>query len=229
MKVNAADGQIEFVNTSKFSLDFLVENLTERQTKKAINKLEKGKDVGMYNYEMRDLIMRSDGGLILIAEQYRFYVTSYTSRGPNGTMTTTYTYHYVYNNIIVVNIEPDGTISWNVKIPKFQHSTDDGGFASSYLLMIDDENLYFIYNDNIDNLVPNSKRFYNYELRGKWAITTIARIGSDGAMDRTILSRFTERKMIPIPRYSLQISNNQAYIILWNKKKQTNALIDIND
>lgn len=229
MKINAADGQIEFVNTSKFSIDFLVENLTERQTKNTIKKLERGKDVGMYDYEMRDLVMRSDGGLILIAEQYQFYVTSYMSRGPNGTMTTTYIYHYVYNNIIVVNIEPDGTISWNVKIPKFQHSTDDGGYASSYLLMIDDENLYFIYNDVIDNLAPNTKKFYNFLLKGKAAVTTIARIGPDGSLDRTILSRFTERKMIPIPRYSLQISNNQAYIILWNKKKQTNALIEINN
>jgi hypothetical protein len=92
--------------------------------------------------------LRSDGGAILVAEQYyvqtvmpnngysmspygynsmyynRYYYNSpfysgYNNRRPD--------YYYNYNDIIVVNIRPTGEIEWSARIPKLQESKNDQG------------------------------------------------------------------------------------------------------
>lgn len=132
----------------KFDEEFLTDNLSDRQKAKTERALDKNKEV-LYNYEFRDLISRTDGGAILVAEQY--YMSQHTTVDPKTkARTTTYTYHYL--DIIVINISPNGEIEWAKKIPKRQVTSNDGGFLSSFLIVKKADKLYFIFNDNIKNI-----------------------------------------------------------------------------
>jgi hypothetical protein len=71
----------------------------------------------------------------MIGEQYKYYEVSIKSTPvPNGLSlnieidlfgTKNVTKNYVYNEIIAVNISPEGNIDWCTRIPKYQHTRDD--------------------------------------------------------------------------------------------------------
>jgi hypothetical protein len=132
----------------EFGVEFLTQNLTEREKEKVEKKLEKGKEVEEYAYKLDDLILREDGGLVLVGEQaYSVTTTHYSSSGMSYKET-----RYYYNDIVVVNISPEGEIEWGTKIPKRQMTTNDGGYFSSYLMVVLKDKLYFIFNDCPKNL-----------------------------------------------------------------------------
>lgn len=135
----------------EFDFEFMTEFLTERQQKKAAKKEAKGKEIELYQYDLDDIILRDDGGAILVGEQYFVKVVTTTTTNSNGTTSTRTTYHYYYNDLIVVNIDPRGEIEWNLRIPKYQHSVNDGGRYSSYHLSVINNNIQFLFYEDDDN------------------------------------------------------------------------------
>ena len=69
-------GDFELINSKKFSLDFITNNFTENQAKKTQKKAEKGKEVGLKNYTVDEVIRRDDGGATIIAEMYYMYIST---------------------------------------------------------------------------------------------------------------------------------------------------------
>lgn len=100
------------------------------------------------NYDVDDIIRRSDGGFVLTGEQS--YVVTNTYTDAQGHMSTTTTYHY--NNLILVNISPDLTIDWIKDIPKRQTSSYP---ITTYALAIANGNLYYIFNQS-----TNAEKMY---------------------------------------------------------------------
>jgi hypothetical protein len=80
------------------------------------------------------------------------YVTSHTYTDANGNSHTTYTYHYIYNDIIAVNCTQNGEVTWKEKVMKRQHSTNDGGYFSSFFTMVQGNNVFLMYNDKEGNM-----------------------------------------------------------------------------
>jgi hypothetical protein len=102
------------------------------------------------DFVFRHFLHREDGGAYIIAEDYEMEIRTVQSR--NTTITN---YYYYYNDIIAVGISPLGKIEWSGHIPKRQFSKNDGGFASSYLPLVDGQQLHILFNDHSSN----SKRF----------------------------------------------------------------------
>ncbi len=133
-------------NYKAFPLNFITQGLEQRTKEKMKKKEEKGKNQMLYNYILKDIIMRDDGGIILVAEQ--FYIEERTVYTANGGYSTYYTYYY--GDIIVVNINNNGIIQWNKKIHKYQY-TSGSTSRLSYDLGVYDNVIYIIYNDNPAN------------------------------------------------------------------------------
>ena len=95
----------------------------------------------LYEYDITDFIKRSDGGFLLIGEQS--YVVTSTYTDANGNSHTTTTYHY--NNLILVNVNPELNIEWIKDIPKRQVGPY---LPQSYTLSISNGNLYFLFNQS---------------------------------------------------------------------------------
>jgi hypothetical protein len=65
---------------------------------------------------------------------------------------------------VAYKVGADGGFEWLAKIDKYQVSTNDGGYFSSYARYVDGEKLVLFFNDNVDNYDELSGEF---ELDGR--------------------------------------------------------------
>jgi hypothetical protein len=126
-----------------------------------------GKEVstnrGVSNFAIEDIVLRQDGGAVLIAEMAKEY-----SRRPNLPGRRDFTYprggwvDYYYEDLIVYAFNPNGTEHWDAVLHKKQYSQDDDAMYSSYFLFRTPEKLRLLFNDEIrqENMVSE------YVLRG---------------------------------------------------------------
>jgi hypothetical protein len=220
MRIDSKTEEVIASNYYEFGVDFITMNLTERQEKKVKKKVARGNDVEMYEYDLRDIVLRDDGGILLTGEQYYVRVVTTTTSTGNGGTTTTTTYYYYYNDIIVINISPEGIIEWTTKVPKRQVSTNDGGFYSSYTMAIVEDKLYFVFNDNARNL--NYKQgdvIYPTTYGGKNAIVVAVMVDMEGNQARKALFNKEKADVIIRPKVCEQISSNE--VLLFGQRRKT--------
>ena len=209
-----------------FSEDFITKGWSDRALRKAKKKAsKKNASIEMYEYDLKDFVLREDGGAVLLAEQYYVRVVTTRTTDANGNTTTRTTYHYYYNDVIVINISPKGKIEWVSKIDKYQHSVNDGGYASSYALQVDDDNLHLIYNEG-------AKKYYSKEELKQMArkdkrakLTVIATVDAKGEIEKEILINVSGESTYPIPKYSNQINDNEMFLYTRKGKKRKLAIV----
>lgn len=104
---------------------------------------------GLENYRLMDVVLRRDGGTVLVIEKnLEFFRSSPYGRDPLGGYRTGIV-DYIAEDILVINAKPNGEIAWKSVLPKRQISQDDNGVYSSYFLFITNSKLHFIFNDEI--------------------------------------------------------------------------------
>jgi hypothetical protein len=121
----------------------LIENVTEKRVNK--------KNPSIDELSVRDVILRQDGGTLIITERNRqLERRSNAARAQvinNFGIRPLIDYHY--NELIAFSVHPDGKAHWTNILHKKQYSQDDGGVYSSYLLMRSPSSLRFLFNDEI--------------------------------------------------------------------------------
>lgn len=106
---------------------------------------ETGKDP--YNFYIRKLIPRSDGGVLLVAEFFEVtqqFETFYL----NGVPQTSSKNIYNYNDIILLGADSMGQIEWNHLINKRQNSFANNAYLQSMGIYVCENSLNLVYNDN---------------------------------------------------------------------------------
>jgi hypothetical protein len=154
LNVPPGETQNHVLNFQEFDVEF-VELILGKKVKK--NKK------GFEHVEVNELVLRRDGGALMIAERYR---RQERGRGANNRVfydpyNRFVTDHYI-DEIIVISIHPTGETHWKNVLHKKQYSQDDDAVYSSFFLMKTPSNLRFLYNDEIkyENTVSE------YVLRG---------------------------------------------------------------
>ncbi|MGB3584943.1 MAG: hypothetical protein WBA23_00315 [Tunicatimonas sp.] len=201
-----------------FSADFMAQGMKKRQAKKTKNKMAKDKDVELFNYNLNELILRDDGGAVLVSERaYTKQIQRSSTDGmPNGRSYTRYYYH----NIAVVSLNSAGVIDWAQKIPKWQITDRDGGFYSSYAIAVINDKLHFIYNDHPKNLDAKSSKIHNFSLKRNKAIVVMVTIDSQGKQKKQSLFLAADAQTITRPKVCEQISDTELIVFGQRKKKQ---------
>ncbi len=112
----------------------------------------RGKEVdrnkGLTELSVQEIVLRRDGGILLIAEQNRRLERLGGNAGrfyDSGRFST----DYYYDELFVVSIHPDGQEHWKTILHKKQYSQDDNGMYSSYFLFKTPSSLRFLFNDEI--------------------------------------------------------------------------------
>lgn len=200
MKIDKATKKVETEGTMDFTADFLAQFMSEGR---AAKKKE------LYNYNLRYLVQRDDGGAILVAEQY--YEYEVCSTDPR-TGATTCTYYYYYNDIIVVNINPDGKIQWARKIPKLQVSHNDGGYYLSFALHVTDNQLYFMFNDNPKNMNVVEGGKYKYMGNLKKSVAVLVTMDMKGDQVRQPMFRSEDLKTYLRPKLYMTVSEKRMFL-----------------
>jgi len=121
--------------------NFLVEGLLGKEIRK--NK-------GLEEISIRDLVVRQDGGIVILGEENKNYYRrmANTGRSVYDGFTRSVTDFY-YNDIFAISIHPSGSAHWQTIMHKKQYSQDDSGAYSSYFLFKNPRNLRLIFNDEI--------------------------------------------------------------------------------
>lgn len=216
LKIDKETQSITSQGSKDFPRDFLTQFMSEK-------KASKGKE--LYDYDLKHLVLRDDGGAVLVAEQ--FYEVLVQSYDPT-TKTYTYTYYYYYNDIIVVSINPDGNIAWAKKIPKYQVSRNDGGYYSSFAFAVSGDKMYFMFNDNPKNLKltgENSGENFRYMNNPKKSVAVLVTMDSNGNQDRQAMFSNKDLKIILRPKLFMQM--NEHRMILYGEKGSIFKLADV--
>ena len=158
--------------------------LNTKKQKKAIN-----------SYQIRDVIVKNNGGLILIAEN--FYITTKTTAPAMGFYSSYYgspasrvIKEYNYGDLLLMSFDSTGGVEWNSIIRKHQYSQEDQGLFSSYAFANTGAFLVFIYND------------YNFN-KNK---LTIAAVNAQGKIAFSQM-KTGEKSLDWVPRYAKQIGS----------------------
>jgi hypothetical protein len=104
------------------------------------------------NYEVKQLIVKNDGGFVLISEVH--FVTTRSNYLPGmgyysfySPTATAIVHEYHYDDIMALAYNKDGVREWGSYVPKEQYSQEDGGVFSSFALLNSGGTLAFLFND----------------------------------------------------------------------------------
>ncbi|MBD3635892.1 MAG: hypothetical protein HUJ25_01010 [Crocinitomicaceae bacterium] len=225
LRLNSETRELEQDNYREFPDEFITSGWSDRAKKKAKKKKDKGKgSPKLYNYDIRAIVTLEDGGAVFVAEQFYIVITTY--RDANGNTRTTY--HYYYNDIIVMRLDGKGEFKWHTKIPKYQHSTNDNGYYSSFAFHVGQEKLYFMFNDNIKNFedgnATGGRTYPTSFTSNKKNITSLAEINlSDGKFSKNKLFGKADLGTIAVPK--IHFSDYNANVLyIYSKKKRMERL-----
>ncbi|MBX2900169.1 MAG: hypothetical protein KF775_10985 [Cyclobacteriaceae bacterium] len=215
----------------EFELDFVAQNLTEREARKVGRKAANDKDIELFQFRLDQLVVDNVGGVFLVGEQ--FYVkrrVTTTRNATTGAVTTQTDYLYYYNDIIAIRINASGEILWAQKIPKRQLTINDGGASSSYTFGVRNGQLLFIYNDSVENLNYTGKGpVARAELNSSRGVVMLCAVSGTGQVKRQPVFGAKEVNVIIRPRVCEQISPNEFVLFGQRAKKQQFAVLDIKD
>jgi hypothetical protein len=160
------------------------------------------------NYEVRQLIVKNDGGFVLVSEIH--YLTTRSNYLPGmgyysfySPAMSTMVREYHFNDIMALSYNKDGVRDWAADIPKEQYSQEDGGVFSSYALLNTGGTLAFLFND----FHPTRSRIQ------------LATVGADG---KTETHSFTaEGNDYPdwLPRFGKQVAARELVVPCFHKKQ----------
>ncbi len=220
VKINRETGKITHKSFEPFDESFIVEDLDKKAKKKANRRMDKDKNVGISRLELDDIVLREDGGGIIVGE--RRWIETRTTTDSRGNTRTYYIYHN--NDIILVNIDPNGNIEWNARIPKEQ-TMNNSDYFSSYLIAISGSDMLFIFNDNPKNLMYNGDgKIERMNLKKNYV--ALVRVDSDGRVFRKALMKEYGGKTIVRPLVSEQLLNDD--IILYSERGKRKQFIRVN-
>jgi hypothetical protein len=177
------------------------------------------------NFIPRQIIQKGDGGVVSVYEQYSY---SYSSGNGQAVEVT------IYGNLLITNVNPDGTIKWVKVVPKNQIFIQrkasvglGGGFVSasymfnlksdqtiyySYLLALKDDKIILVFNDNPEN--QQMKPAYETEpmKKIKGSIPMIVTLTEGGEMTKKSLFAAADFDIIIRPRIAYQSSDTRILI-----------------
>lgn len=170
--------------------------------------LEKKKE--LEDYLLRDIAMLDNGSYFLIGERYY----KYTERNydPRTNITTT-TEWYNYNSIIVSYFDSLGNHTWTDRIPKYQSSTNDYGYFSSYSLLNTGKEIYLFFNDSDKNNDLALDDYFKYTglFNNRRFQVTAVQIGVEGPISRMPIIGL-DNSFILRAKESKQISKTTMYL-----------------
>lgn len=158
--------------------------------------------------KVNELIVRSDGGLMIVGEN------SFTTEARRNLRPTNSTFvgrasdqmvisHY-YNDIFVLSVKSDGDLDWGKVLMKNQYSEEDQGYFSSFAVFNGSNNLRFIFNEEIK---------YNTNV-------TSFTLQTDGDADVRGLFNASSFQVKLSPRHFQQISKREILIPGYNQRME---------
>jgi len=189
LKYSAADDSVTTINYQAHTTEFLAQ-LTGSPTPK--------KNDGFFDFNVTELIVKRDGGAVLLAESQSVSSEAFTTPGlggfgfSNGFVVNS----YHYDDIAAISFKPDGQTEWKTILHKKQATEGDGGFYSSFATVIARNQAYLLYNDDVNG--QSVVAYYSLDASGK--------------QSRSEMFNAERKGVMLAMREAKQISNNEIVI-----------------
>lgn len=197
----AVGGDLLQQSAEPFSAEFLSYYLSRTQ-------IDRGRELRNFYLDPQDgIVLRSDGGLLLIAE--KFYLTYQSYRDMYGYLVERPIYHY--DDIILTSVSASGEIEWHAIVEKMQQS--DISANLSYFSAVGSGGTYLFYEYKPRHLGFNI--YYNV-------------VGMDGSVtELSPLIRDYRYGNEFYPRYCTQISNKEALMVYMQNRGKVFSVVKI--
>lgn len=221
-----------------FSVEFIADGKSRWVERRSARRDRKGKRVELENLKVRDFVLRSDGGVLLIGEEYE------VKEWDEGEREYTEFQEYKYYDIMVININSQGSIDWAKKIYKRQElmleerQDTDGAFFTamktidnvvgmardgflSYTHCVVGDKIYFIYNDHRENFDGRPGGDYLLAPDDIYSICAISSIDINGEITKEALFRSEDVDVVIYPKNSVQLNSAEPKLLLFGRWKST--------
>ncbi|RYY14360.1 MAG: hypothetical protein EOO04_30330, partial [Chitinophagaceae bacterium] len=162
--------------------EFPKAELAKFETARARRKIEKNEDYEATNLKVRDVLVETDGSILITCEEYR--VVTHYSTSSSGYTRVYYTYYY--EDIFAARVNSAGEFEWMRKIPKKQRGSSGQG-TMGFKLINDATGYYFLYLDNLKNLNLADTEVPKYHLDGFGGQVIVSKITRDGVVSKDLL------------------------------------------
>lgn len=195
------EGLVEKEATAPFSQEFLRNYLSNGQ-------INRGREIRDFYIRPEDgIILRSDGGVLLVAE--KFYIVYQTYRNQFGYLVDREIYHY--DDVILTSISPEGNIEWQSVVEKRQASDQPGNL--SFFNASSPRGTYI---------------FYEYKPRRANLNVYYQLVSIDGHVGpRTPLIPDYKYGDFYYPRYSVQTGKQEALMVYLRKRGKTYTVLKV--
>lgn len=220
-------GSNELVSVKKGVYEFpadVLKQFESRRARRRIEKKDKEDKAEAQNLELRKLVIGSDGSVNAYGEE--FFLTVHTYTYMNGRTTSTRTVvRYYYQDILAVQINPEGELDWVRKVPKNQVGAAGRGGMSFKEFSIRNQH-YFFFLDNIHNLDLREDQAPDAHADGAGGVLMSVRLDGSGKLSKSLVfDTRKEKKRLSVADFN-DVGNNQMIVRARGKKgKSQPALI----
>lgn len=193
-----AEGQLVLNTAEAFDERFLANFLSSGQ-------INRGSE--LRNFYLKDLILRSDGGVLMMAE--KFYITHQSYRDFNGYWVDREIYHY--EDVILTSVSSTGQIEWHAIVDKNQVSESPA--TLSYFNAISGTGIYIFYEYKPQR--NNVNIYYN-------------KVGMEGGVsERYPLLKSYQYGNEFYPRFSEQVNNSEAIMVYYQNRGSMLSVVKV--
>lgn len=172
-------------------------SLYEESFLRSVTASRRKKAGGIPNLQAEAIILRQDGGAMLIGEQVTVKNYELTVGGlPTSPRNVRQQADYWIGNVVLGAFHPDGSVHWQNVLHKNQNSENDFGIYASFLLLKTPTALRLLYNQEIFNGTP----IYEYS------------IDALGNSQRKLLEQRVTKQTIKFRR-GVQTGANEAFAL----------------
>lgn len=194
--------------------EFPLADLEKFESARSKRKMEKKDDYEAPNLVVREVLLESDGSVLIALEEYYKNVYRTYDRGRTTTSTTFY-----YEDIIAGKINASGKFEWLRKIPKKQKGTTYSSTSQinynlpgtmGFKLISDATGYYFLYLDNKKNMGITEDEVPKYHVDGAGGQVVVSKLDNTGVItDKELLFDTREEEVRVFPAKFTKINGNQ--------------------
>ena len=193
--------------------EFPLADLQKFESARSKRKMGKKDDYEAPNLVVRDILLESDGSVLIALEEYFKVVHRTYDRGRTTTSTAFY-----YEDIIAGKINASGKFEWLRKIPKKQKGTTYSSTAQinynlpgtmGFKLISDATGYYFLYLDNKKNMDIEEDEVPKYHVDGAGGQVVVSKLNNAGVITKELLFDTREEEVKVFPAKFKRINGNQ--------------------